>query len=339
MSAPRPEDELAALVADLGASIAWAARCGASVLPAEAVQLRPPEPPPPRRRAPAARQPPAPQARPQAPGGPAPWRGGGSPPAPPRHPAPRGAQPAADRGRRPTPGPEPRTRVPGPSPAPQGQLALGKWARFKGSGDAPAGAPPAGDPRLSQASDLRQIREVLGECQRCGLCRGRSRVVFGVGSPGARLMIIGEAPGFNEDRQGEPFVGKAGQMLDRMLVNVLGLQRQDVYITNVVKCRPPDNRNPQGEEIARCAPFLQAQLRVVDPDVVLILGSVATRTVLRTTSGVKRLRGQWQQVRWPGGSARAMATFHPAYLLRQPQDKRLTFQDLQEVKRALDAAG
>jgi DNA polymerase len=152
-------------------------------------------------------------------------------------------------------------------------------------------------------------------------------------------MIIGEAPGFNEDRQGEPFVGKAGQMLDRMLVNVLGLQRQDVYITNVVKCRPPDNRNPQGEEIARCAPFLQAQLRVVDPDVVLILGSVATRTVLRTTSGVKRLRGQWQQVRWPGGSARAMATFHPAYLLRQPQDKRLTFQDLQEVKRALDAAG
>ena len=150
-------------------------------------------------------------------------------------------------------------------------------------------------------------------------------------------MIIGEAPGFNEDRRGEPFVGKAGEMLDRMLANVLGLQRRDVYITNVVKCRPPDNRNPQGEEIARCSPFLQAQLRVVRPSRVLILGSVATRTVLRTTSGVKRMRGQWHDVHWPGGSAPAMVTFHPAYLLRQPQDKRLTFQDLQELRRAMDA--
>jgi uracil-DNA glycosylase len=162
--------------------------------------------------------------------------------------------------------------------------------------------------------------------------------VFGTGSPSARLMIVGEAPGFDEDRQGEPFVGKAGQMLDRMLANVLKLGRADVYISNVVKCRPPDNRNPQGEEIARCAPYLRAQLRLVNPDVVLVLGSVATRTLFQTTSGVKRLRGQWQELAWEGGKARALATFHPAYLLRQPQDKRLTFQDLQAVKQALDGS-
>ena len=215
-----------------------------------------------------------------------------------------------------------------------GQLALGRWAKFSSAAPAPS---PVEEPRLSQAGSLGEIRGVLGECERCGLCRGRSRIVFGVGSPNARLMIIGEAPGFHEDRSGEPFVGDAGTMLDRMLSNVLGLERAEVYITNVVKCRPPDNRNPQGEEIARCAPFLQAQLRAVRPKVVLVLGSVASRTLFQTTSGVKRLRGQWQTLEWPGGRARALATFHPAYLLRQPQDKRLTFQDLQEVKRALDA--
>ena len=212
-------------------------------------------------------------------------------------------------------------------------MALGRWARFSGGGPAAA---PASDPALSDASSLSAVQDALGDCKRCGLCRSRSRIVFGAGDPSARLMIVGEAPGFNEDQQGEPFVGKAGQMLDRMLSNVLGLARSDVYITNVVKCRPPDNRNPQGEEIARCAPYLQAQLRLVDPDVVLVLGSVAARTLFQTTSGVKRLRGQWQELAWAGGKARGMATFHPAYLLRQPQDKRLTFQDLQAVKRALD---
>ena len=323
-----PHDELAALVADLRAATEWAARCGAVVLPRE--EVSPPALPPVARSG----TEPRPGGRPvgadgarSGPGPERPVREGRAPLLRPvSDPAPRVAR------REPT-SPTPPARPPR-SPAPQGQLALGRWERFKAGASAPA---PSADPGLAGAGTIDAIRQALGECERCALSRGRSRIVFGVGSPRARLMIIGEAPGFHEDRQGEPFVGKAGEMLDRMLANVLGLQREEVYITNVVKCRPPDNRNPQGEEIARCAPFLQAQLRVVSPPFVLVLGSVAARTVLQTTSGVKRLRGQWHDLRWEAGQARAMVTFHPAYLLRQPQDKRLTFQDLQEVRRALDA--
>jgi DNA polymerase len=151
-------------------------------------------------------------------------------------------------------------------------------------------------------------------------------------------MVIGEAPGFYEDQQGEPFVGPAGQMLDRMMENVLGLRREQVYITNVVKCRPPENRNPEPNEIARCRPFLLNQIRVIQPRFLLVLGSVACRAVFGPGRGVTRLRGQWQTVEIPGGSIQAMPTFHPAYLLRKPQDKRLSFADLKQLRQALDAA-
>ena len=180
-----------------------------------------------------------------------------------------------------------------------------------------------------------QVRQVLGDCERCGLCRERGQLVFGAGDSRSRLMVVGEAPGFHEDREGVPFVGRAGQMLERMLSNVLGLGREQVFITNVVKCRPPENRNPTPDEIGRCLPFLRAQMRVVAPEVVLVLGSVATRALFGPEAGVTRVRGPWREVSWAGGSAQAMATFHPAYLLRRPEDKRLTFQDLKEVKRML----
>jgi DNA polymerase len=149
-------------------------------------------------------------------------------------------------------------------------------------------------------------------------------------------MIVGEGPGANEDRQGEPFVGNAGQMLDKMLVHVIGLQREQVYIANVVKCRPPDNRNPEPEEVARCRPYLMAQMRVIRPKVVLVLGSVASRALFQTSTGITRLRGEWRDLAYSGGSARAMATFHPAYLLRNPAEKRKTFEDLKKVRAALE---
>jgi len=259
----------------------------------------------------------------------------------------RPSPPPRPTGRFSAPGTSPRSRPPEPPaeappsfnkpppaptrPPPQQQGSLGRWGRFLDSGQPKA--PTVG--ALDAASTLEQVRAELGECRRCGLCRGRRNIVFGVGAEQTPLMVIGEGPGANEDRRGEPFVGKAGQMLDRMLENVLGLPRSKVYITNVVKCRPPDNRNPTADEIARCRPFLLSQLRVVKPKVVLVLGSVACRAVFETHSGVTRLRGEWRTLRFPGGEAKAMPTFHPAYLLRQPDEKRKTFADLKAVKAAL----
>lgn len=303
-------DELHELVTDLGAWVAWERSQGARALPqeppltAEALaELRGPAPAP---------QQATPAGRPRRPD-----------PAAYRPPAVR-IEPARDAA-----APVRRAPVAAPAPAPS-PASLGAWGRLA--------APPQPDPgrsALRDASDLDAVRRVLGDCTRCSLHAGRKSIVFGVGAPDARLMIIGEGPGANEDRQGEPFVGKAGQMLERMLQNVLGLSRAEVYISNVVKCRPPGNRNPQSDEIARCMPFLRAQLRVVAPEVVLVLGSVACRAVFQTTSGVTRLRGQWTELAWDGGRARAMPTFHPAYLLRNPADKRKTFEDLLLVKQAL----
>jgi len=230
----------------------------------------------------------------------------------------------------PTPRAAPVARTPAAAPATPKQPSLGNWGRYTQS-----------EPRqtvvgaLDRASSLSAIRSELGDCQRCGLCRGRRNIVFGVGSETADLMVIGEGPGANEDRQGEPFIGKAGQMLDRMLENVLGLPRPQVYISNVVKCRPPGNRNPEPDEIARCRPFLLAQMRVIQPKVVLVLGSVAGRTMFDTGMGITRLRGSWRTVKYPGGEARAMPTFHPAYLLRQASEKRKTFEDLKAVRTVL----
>lgn len=176
---------------------------------------------------------------------------------------------------------------------------------------------------------LAGVREELGDCRRCALARGRRQIVFGVGSPDADLVVIGEAPGYHEDQRGEPFVGPAGQMLDRMLENVLGLKRSQVYILNMVKCRPPRNRNPLPEEVSSCRPFLDGQVAAIAPKVMLVLGSVAFRALFDTQQGIKRNRGRWREYR----GVPTMPTFHPAYLLRQPQDKRMTFEDLQVLKR------
>lgn len=182
---------------------------------------------------------------------------------------------------------------------------------------------------------LARIRTDLGDCRRCGLCQNRRHIVFGTGAENADLIVIGEAPGYHEDQQGEPFVGPAGQMLDRMLENVLGLKRSEVYIANVVKCRPPKNRNPLPDEVAACRPFLEAQFRAVQPKLALVLGSVALKTIFDTNVGIMRSRGIWRE--WQG--VPVMPTLHPAYLLRNAADKRLTFQDLKVVRARYDSEG
>lgn len=181
---------------------------------------------------------------------------------------------------------------------------------------------------------LDEIRRELGDCQRCKLCSGRSSIVFGSGNPRAELVFVGEGPGEEEDRQGVPFVGKAGQLLTKM-IEAMKFTRDDVYICNVVKCRPPNNRNPEPDEIAACEPFLKAQLASLQPKVIVALGKFATQTLLRDQTSITRLRGQWRE--YQGISL--MPTFHPAYLLRQPEEKRLAWLDLQEVMKRFAKKG
>ena len=172
---------------------------------------------------------------------------------------------------------------------------------------------------------LAAVREQLGDCRRCKLCERRTQIVFGVGNPGAALMFIGEGPGEEEDRQGEPFVGRAGQLLTEIITKGMGLRRSDVYIANVVKCRPPGNRNPEPDEIAACQPFLLAQIDTVDPKVIVALGKFAAQTLLETATPISKLRGRWFSFR----GRRLMPTFHPSYLLRNPADKKLVWEDIQ----------
>lgn len=195
----------------------------------------------------------------------------------------------------------------------------------------------ARQPVGANADALLAVRRRLGDCKRCRLCEGRNKLVFGMGNPQADLVILGEGPGFNEDKQGLPFVGNSGEMLDKMLAAVLGLGRHEVYILNVVKCRPPNNRTPHPDEVAACAPVLQAQLQAIQPRIILAMGSPAAKTLLQTTRGVMSLRGRWQNVAIPGADdAAVMCTFHPAYLLRRPEDKRKTFDDLKLVRARYD---
>ncbi len=175
---------------------------------------------------------------------------------------------------------------------------------------------------------LNAIREMLGNCQRCRLHQGRNRIVFGEGSSTARLVFVGEGPGFEEDQQGRPFVGKAGKLLDRM-IRAIGLQREEVYICNVVKCRPPNNRTPQADEIDACSPFLVQQLQAMDPKVICTLGSCATQTLLATTKPISGLRGRVHH--WRG--VPVICTYHPAYLLRNPSQKEAAWLDLRQVVR------
>ena len=175
---------------------------------------------------------------------------------------------------------------------------------------------------------LLAIRSGLGECTRCKLHGGRTRLVFGVGNPSAEIMFVGEGPGADEDIQGEPFVGRAGQLLTKM-IEAMGFARSEVYIANVVKCRPPGNRDPEPDEIAACEPFLKAQIAAIRPRVVVALGRFAVQTLLRDATPISRQRGRWREYE----GVKLMPTFHPAYLLRNPAEKKPAWDDLQLVMR------
>ena len=177
---------------------------------------------------------------------------------------------------------------------------------------------------------LRAIREDIGDCTRCGLHRGRKNIVFGVGNPEAELMFVGEGPGADEDIQGEPFVGRAGQLLNKM-IEAMGLRREDVYIANVVKCRPPGNRTPEKEETDICSPFLLRQIEVINPKVIVALGAVAAKTLLGVNDSMGNLRGRWYDFR----GHKLVVTYHPAFLLRDPRQKKEAWKDLQMAMREL----
>src|SRR6185369_3584771 len=190
------------------------------------------------------------------------------------------------------------------------------------------------EPAVRSATTLDELRAALGECERCKLCRGRTNIVFGVGDPAARLMFVGEGPGEDEDRAGKPFVGKAGGLLDDIITKGMGLRRDDVYIANVVKCRPPNNRNPEPDEIVACEPFLRRQIELVRPELIVSLGNVATQALRGDRTPISRRRGRWHEV----GGVALMPTFHPAYLLRNPSDKRLVWDDIKLVMARLGLA-
>ncbi len=220
-----------------------------------------------------------------------------------------------------------------------------EWMRGAGGRWLPAdGPPPAletpkpvasgarGDasPKLTRperAAYLAAMADDVKRCTRCRLCETRNETVFGEGSQAPKLVVVGEAPGADEDRTGRPFVGRAGQLLTKMLA-AIGLAREDVYICNVLKCRPPNNRNPRPDEVGSCRPFLQEQLTLLDPPLILALGSPASRELLGTERGIGSLRGRFARTR---GGFRVMPTYHPAYLLRNPAAKRDVWHDLKKV--------
>jgi DNA polymerase len=188
---------------------------------------------------------------------------------------------------------------------------------------------------LAGVRTLEDLRGEIGDCRRCKLAPHRTHLVFGVGNPRARLAFVGEAPGRDEDLKGEPFVGRAGQLLTEIITKGMKLRREDVYIANVIKCRPPENRNPEPDEVASCEPFLLRQLELIGPEVIVALGKFAVQTLLRSKSPITQLRGRWHDYH----GIRLMPTFHPAYLLRNPGDKRLVWEDIQKVMRALGIGG
>lgn len=182
---------------------------------------------------------------------------------------------------------------------------------------------------------LESIRSELGDCKRCRLHETRHTIVFGEGNPDARLMFVGEGPGADEDAQGKPFVGKAGQLLTRM-IQAMKFQREDVYIANIVKCRPPGNRDPEQDEIDTCLPFLKSQIRAIKPDVIVTLGRIAAKTLLKTSDPLNVIRGRVYEVE----GIPLIPTYHPSYLLRQESDKRfkaMAWEDLQKAMALLES--
>jgi uracil-DNA glycosylase len=221
--------------------------------------------------------------------------------------------------------PEPRTPTPGGlSPAAPATPILNPKSRIQNLSlfEAP--------PPVLDRETLGQIREDLGDCQRCKLAKGRKHIVFGQGNPHAELVFIGEGPGADEDEQGLPFVGRAGQLLNRML-QLVGIRREDVYICNVVKCRPPGNRPPEKDEVDACSPFLFRQLEAIQPRLICCLGAPAVRTVLGLKEAILKIRGQFYDY----GSAKAMATVHPAYVLRNPREEKILQEDFQKIREFL----
>jgi len=202
--------------------------------------------------------------------------------------------------------------------APEARAVLEGWGRE-----------PPRPAAVAAPSTLAAIREDIGECTRCKLSRSRTHIVFGQGDPRARLVFIGEGPGQDEDLAGEPFVGAAGQLLTK-IVEAIRLRREDVYIANVVKCRPPGNRLPEADEIAACEPFLRRQIAAIRPLFVCTLGACATQTLLRTNAPISRLRGRFHDV----DGLQVLPTFHPAYLLRNPEQKRAVWDDMKLLMKA-----
>lgn len=175
---------------------------------------------------------------------------------------------------------------------------------------------------------LDRVVEEIGDCKRCKLHPTRKNIVFGSGNPGARLMLVGEAPGAEEDEQGMPFVGKAGQLLTK-IIEAIDLKRSDVYIANIIKCRPPSNRNPDEDEIKTCIPFLKKQIEIIAPEIVCTLGNIAARSLLDTDMGITKLRGRFHE----RSGLKIMPTYHPSYLLRDQSKKRETWEDMKKVKK------
>lgn len=192
---------------------------------------------------------------------------------------------------------------------------------------------------MSIEEDLQDVRNMCLYCDKCSLAKSRTNIVFSGGVPNHKMMLIGEAPGYYEDMKGEPFVGKAGQLLDKIFASVGLSRKKDVYICNTLKCRPPDNRDPLPEEKEACYPYLEAQIEILKPKIILICGKVALATMLNTPIGITKLRGKWFD--GPFGS-KMMPIFHPSYLLRNESHEKgspkwLMWQDIQEIKKAYDA--
>ena len=224
--------------------------------------------------------------------------------------------------------------VEGGRPRPTPRRIHDAFLHDAGAGDDRRGGASPGDDYAGEkgcgSPELLAIRREMGDCTRCKLAPGRRHLVFGVGNPRAELVFVGEGPGEDEDLKGEPFVGRAGQLLTRM-IEAMGYARGDVYIANVVKCRPPGNRNPEPDEIEACEPFLRAQLAALRPRVIVALGKFAAQTLLRETTPISRLRGRWASYQ----GVKLMPTFHPAYLLRSPDEKKKAWEDLQLVMKEL----
>lgn len=215
-----------------------------------------------------------------------------------------------------------------PKPAPLSEnRALPASAEVSAPEEQPASvaAPP---------STLEAVRETIGDCHRCKLDKGRNAIVFGDGDPRASILFVGEGPGYEEDQQGLPFVGAAGQLLTDIIEKGIKIKRSEVYICNIVKCRPPGNRNPEPEEIEACIGFVKQQIAVIKPKVIVTLGNVPTQNLLGTKQGITKMRGVWQEY----NGIPVMPTFHPSYLLRSPGEKKWVWRDIQEVMKKLGMA-